>query len=432
VVRQLSNAGTIQRALAGLAAGFSFGLAPLAWSQAVITEVYALQAFLVALILYLYAMPVAGGPSRQKRLDGWRGLTLGLAMGNHLTTLLLVPLALLVGATRSPGKDDLPAEETAQLTEANHPERSEGSHSRRKWAVRWLYAYRLDLPSLGRQVLGLVLGLTLYLILPLRAMAHPAVNWGGPVSPARFLWLVSGRLYQSYYLQLNFSPLLEQARAWAQFTLLQLGWLGLFLGLLGLVVFGRVSRLTILTAGLAVASLAFSLVYRPADADVYLMPLLIVFSIWLGMGTGRLLEMLSQVSPALGAGAGLLILAVLLFRSLSFFPQVDASQDTSAEAFGRQILSQAPQDAILFAEGDRAIFALWYFHLALHERPDLVVIARDLVAFDWYQETLRSTYPSLSVPGPIVFPETIIHANPDRPVCQVRYEEKTVIECAGE
>jgi hypothetical protein len=396
VSRQLADVQAVHRVLAGWTAGICFGLSPLVWSQAVITEVYALQAFLVVLILYLYTVPSGGYPG-QKSLDGYRGLTLGLALGNHMTTLLLVPLALLVGAVRP----------------------SEGRQGK----------FRLTLPSLGRQLVGLLLGLCIYLVLPLHALGHPPVNWGNPAYLDGFLWLVSARLYQSYYLQFQLPGLLEQVRTWAQFTVLQFGLFGIVLGLLGLVVFGKISRLFVLTAGMAIPALAFTLVYHSADAEVYLLPLLVSFSIWIGIGVGRLVEVLFRYSPALAAGTGLLILGLVLFRSLTFYPEVDASRDTSAEDFGREVLSRAPRDAILFAEGDRAVFALWYFHYALRERPDLAVVARELVPFDWYQEGLRSTYPTLSVPGPVVYPETIASANPERPVCQVQYNDRVEMEC---
>ncbi len=255
------------------------------------------------------------------------------------------------------------------------------------------------------------------------------MNWGNPVTPDRLWWLVSGKLYQSYYLQFDFSHILPQVQAWAQFSIAQLGLLGIFLALLGLLVFGKISRLMVLTAGVAVAALAFSFVYHPADADVYLLPLLISFSIWLGIGVGELAQLLLKRSPALAMAISLLILGMVLFRCLSHYQQVDASHDSRAEDFARQILTQAPKDAILFAEGDGAIFALWYYHFALHERPDLVVIAKDLVTFDWYQETLKSTYPTLSMPGPVVFPETITHDNPNRPVCQVSISDQAEMEC---
>ena len=46
-------------------------------------------------------------------------------------------------------------------------------------------------------------------------------------------------------------------------------------------------------------------------------------------------------------------------------------------------LVQYFDDAILFASGDRAGFTTWYFHFTLHQRPDLTVIATDLLHFDW-------------------------------------------------
>jgi hypothetical protein len=92
-------------------------------------------------------------------------------------------------------------------------------------------------------------------------------------------------------------------------------------------------------------------------------------------------------------------------------------------------MREAPANAILFAEGDRAVFSLWYFHLALRQRPDLAIIAADLLHFDWYQETLRSVYPSLAIRGPFPWPETIMSLNPSRPACFVEFTEVTSITC---
>jgi hypothetical protein len=92
-------------------------------------------------------------------------------------------------------------------------------------------------------------------------------------------------------------------------------------------------------------------------------------------------------------------------------------------------MSEAPEQAIVFARGDRAVFSLWYFHFALRERPDLIVIAQDLLHFDWYQESLRAAYPALSLPGPFPWPETVASANTGRPVCYAEYTELTKLEC---
>jgi hypothetical protein len=79
--------------------------------------------------------------------------------------------------------------------------------------------------------------------------------------------------------------------------------------------------------------------------------------------------------------------------------------------------------------GDEAVFALWYFHYALGERPDVVVVASDLLHHDWYQATLRATYPDLDVPGPFPFPETIRLSNPERPTCYVENAGGAKVEC---
>src|SRR6266498_1775135 len=53
--------------LPGLVAGYAFGLAPLIWSQAVITEVYALQTLLLLLVIYLYSIPLSFFIDKQKQ-----------------------------------------------------------------------------------------------------------------------------------------------------------------------------------------------------------------------------------------------------------------------------------------------------------------------------------------------------------------------------
>ena len=92
VVRALENLERKYACLAGVAAGLAFGLSPLIWSQAVITEVYTLQAFLTVSILSLSAYSFRGVPP--KKMENIRGLVFGLAMGNHITTFFLIPLIL--------------------------------------------------------------------------------------------------------------------------------------------------------------------------------------------------------------------------------------------------------------------------------------------------------------------------------------------------
>ena len=222
----------------------------------------------------------------------------------------------------------------------------------------------------------------------------------------------------------------SRIQAWAVLLLQQFGWLGVALGLIGLVIYGRRARLFLLTVWTAGVFTAFAIVYGSSDSYVYLTPAFLSFSIWIGSGMVGLAHQSVRLSPLLKIGFVLLIISYLAGHSLMKIDQVDASTDTRAESFGREVLAAAPENAILFAQGDRAVFTLWYFHYALGERPDVAVLAVDLLHFDWYQETLRSTYPALVVPAPFPWPETILSANPSRPACYAEYSDKSRIDCS--
>ena len=219
-------------------------------------------------------------------------------------------------------------------------------------------------------------------------------------------------------------------QAFAALLLQQFGLLGVILGVTGLIVFGRRSRLYLLTIWTAGVFLALAIFYQAPDSDVYLIPIVLCFALWIGLGVGGLIDQLRGQPALLRFGLGLLVLGSLLLRSVAFASQVDASNDHRAEAFGKEILSAAPADAIVFAKGDQAVFTLWYFHFALAERPDLIIVASDLLHFDWYQENLRTTYPSLVVPGPFPWPETLARANPSRAVCYVQSLEASELSCS--
>ena len=393
---------------AALAAGYAFGLAPLVWSQAVITEVYGLQAFFVALILYLYTRPRPLFPFAEKQLDGWRGLALGLAVCNHLTTLLLVPAALALGSIHRQAPPD-------------HATDSGGAPFRK---------LTLDRGALLRQLGMFAAGLSLYLILPLRALSNPPVNWGNPITLERFWWLVSGQLYRSYYLQFGPADLWERLQAWAALLLEQWSFIGLAAALLGLVYYFSSSRLLLFTLWQALIYSGFAMLYGSVDSYVYLLPVFISFSIWIGLGLTKIMDAELLRSRRLGLAVSLLFLFYLLGLAAFHWREVDASQDMRAEAFGREILESVPANAIVFAKGDEAVFSLWYFHFTLKTRPDLIVVAEDLLHFDWYQESLRATYPSLVVPGPFPWPTTLASSNPSHAICIVRYSTEPEVSCS--
>ena len=383
--------------LAGMVSGYAFGLAPLVWSQAVITEVYALHALFVALILFLASLD-----ANQKRRDAWLGLTFGLAMGNHLTTILLLPLII-----------PSPIENKAVAS----------------GIFRWKGRWQIDARSLVRRLAWLGTGLLIYLTLPFRALSNPPVNWGNPVSLNNFVWLVSGRLYQGQLFELTPTLLLERIQDTAGLWIGQFGLLGLAAGLVGLIFFFKSSRLFVNTVWIAIVFSAFSIGYVTTDSFVYLIPAFLAFAVWIGAGLAGLQEITARRYPKFEFVIGAILLGYLFTQAGFHWLQVDASHDLRAEQFGQTVLAQAPSHAILFAKGDKAIFTMWYFLYALHERSDLTIVATDLLGFDWYQKTLASTYPDLALPGPFPFAETLAALNPKRSACYIEYTDFSDIQC---
>lgn len=371
--------------MAALAAGTAFGVSPLFWSQAVITEVYTLHVFFIVVILHLSL-----APGQDEKFDALRGLVFGLALGNHLTTLLLLPLLLT-------------------------PRAADG------WQVDW--------KPLLRRLGWMGAGSLVYLILPLRASLMPPVNWGDPRTFENFVWLVTGQLYQDEFFvfgQVSFGSRIQSVSA---LLLDQFGILGLVVGLTGLVFSYRSSAFYRHLLWILFVFLTFSIVYVVRDAHIYLLPVFLVFSLLIGLGLDMLMGMVAGQYPFLRSAPALLLLIYLLGLGVVHWPQVDASGDARAEQFGEAVLTLAPKEALLFVQGDGAVFSLWYFHYALGQRPDVAVIASDLLGFDWYQGTLRKNYPFLSIPDPFPLPEEIIAANPHQAACRVAFDGQVQMSC---
>jgi hypothetical protein len=60
------------------------------------------------------------------------------------------------------------------------------------------------------------------------------------------------------------------------------------------------------------------------------------------------------------------------------------------------LLSHIPERAIVETPGDPTIFTLWYMIYAEEQRPDIIPIDSDLMAFDWYRTRLQFLYPNLT------------------------------------
>lgn len=350
-----------------LAAALSWAASPLLWSQAVITEVYALHALAVVLVLWLLwrwrEVAVAGRPAH--RWLAATGLVFGLGLGNHLSLVLLLPAAMA-----------------------------------------WLWGHRhlwMNTPAGAEASAALALGLSVYLYLPLAAAGGGPVNWGDPRTPAGFWWVISGRAYADLFLGLSPLAILARISAWGHMALGQLGggpW-GLLLALAGLWWIDRRRHVWWRTTGLVALTYAiYSLAYRTVDSYVYLLPVWAMAALWLAAGLAWLGEQVANLAKAHGQRLAWLVAVVALVllpgaAVLRSRHANDLSGDHEARDFVASMLAEAEPGAVILVATDRPTFALWYARYGLGQRTDVTPLNIHLYDFQWYRTSLRRHHPEL-------------------------------------
>jgi hypothetical protein len=372
--------------LAGLGAAWGLAFVPLLWSQALVAEVYAVNAAFVALVLWLAL--------RARRTSGWcvaLGLAWGLSLGTHLTGVALLPVVLWALAAGRRGR------------------------SFSSTFLLWL--------------LGAVLGLSAYAYLPLRA-GRGAVTWGDPTTLAGWWWVMSGALYRGYVFALPLEAVPARLLALVRYLATGFAPTGVVLGVVGVSSLARRQRGWLLASGLSwLLYVAYAIGYDTTDSYVYLIPSLVISALWLGEG---LAEGVSWLRGRLGPHWGLVAGACLaclgpLFALVLNYGGMDVHGDTAARDFGEEVLAAAPGRAVLLTAQDAHTFTLWYFQYVLGQRPDLVVVDAGLLGYDWYRAGLLRARPELVVPAGGA--GELGRANSLWPVCEVVGEENYWLKC---
>jgi hypothetical protein len=364
---QLFWTGATHRNLLSTATALALAFCSLLWSQATISEVYALLLLFATLLLSLLVR------WRNSGGDGllWlAGFLLGLGLGNHLTLIFVGPAAALL----------------------LWPERH-----------RWLRA-RVLLPAAGL----FAVGLSIYTYLPLAAARDPAINWGNPQTWRQFLWVVTAKQYQSFAFGLPIEAIPARLSNWAWLFGDQFGWWGLILVLVGAWAWWQRDRRFLLFGLAWLLPLGlYTFFYDTGDSKVYLVPAMLLLALWWGEGVGYLLRLVQAWHPS-WQRVILLLIFLLPFVSLALHWQAaDLSDDWTAHAYIYQALEGLEPGSLIVVRGDRPTFALWYALYAEEQRPDLAVVSGPLLAYIWYRDHVHHLYPQLAIPEPAMTDTTI-------------------------
>lgn len=328
-----------RRVAAAAAAALAFGVGATLWSQAVIAEVYTLNALFIAIILLVLLL------WRERRRDRYLLLCAflaGLSLTDHLTSGLLLPASLLFVAFVD----------------------------RRKLAN-----VKLMLGSAGLFLAGLMP----YLYLPVRSAMDPPFMANNPTNFQRFWYVVSGgNLTGTLFafepaelparLAFYWGQLLDNLH-WGLPVAALVGFAALLLwdrpvaGLLGFLFFGWVF---------------YSIENDIPDIEVYLIPTYLVLALAAAVGFGLLLTEAEDISSRFSRVSERVVLGTLsialVLLPLSNVADAYARNDRSGDYRGQQVIEDvaenaAPNSAVLHHRSE-----LWYMVLVEKRRRDLTLV----------------------------------------------------------
>ena len=354
---------------AAIIAAASLAFSPLLWSQSIKAEVYSLNAVFTGGIMLLALLW-----SEKPGAGFWplfaAALLLGLGLGNHLTLVFAgFPLAYVMVVNRR------------ELT--------------RGAIAKFLGAF--------------ILGLSVYIYLPISASENPAINWGDAATLEGFIWTVTAVPYRGLAFGLPLTDIPGRLVEWADVLVSQFNALGLLLGILGVWRL-RVSRLPLLIfcALLFLPSIIFSIMYRAEGASVYMIPAFMILALWIGVGFYWLMNVFSSsAAPGLkrlvSSPRTLFLVALLVVPGLNLllnYGNISLRGDDETLAYAREVFRVLEPNSVVMAETDGELFSLWYYSLVEEEGRGPTVISTRLSQFDWYLRGQHKRYPDV-VPAEI-------------------------------
>ncbi len=248
------------------------------------------------------------------------------------------------------------------------------------WVLYLVLIFRKAIPKPRAKTLFFamtvgLMGLSLYLYLPLRTLWNPTPCWGNPVHLEGFYWVVSRRLVA------GLEPLIQSPAFYVatlkEFTrIIFLFWppWSLFLGLLGVVVLWTSKRDLFLGPALLFFPIFLAVLAVHEEKNIYLVHVYLLslsgiaglFVFWGSVELTRGFK--NKTAWMILTGLGIISGAWLVHAH----QLEDKSRYILAEDFGTNALKVLPRGALLLADGDHYAMPIWYERSVKGQRPDIL------------------------------------------------------------
>ncbi len=351
------------------------------WSQALIAEVYALGVFFLAILILITLL------WREKRWDKLPylfALTYGLGLTNHLMLGIFIPAFIYFFWTNN--RDSIKKKQISVM------------------------------------IVLFLLGLSIYLYLPIRAKGNPLFYSGKPDTVGELIKYVTGERYHNELFRISFEFALKNAVGFLSLLLkefsIYLWWL---IPLGALKIFKKDKQFFIFLSLIFILDIVYTThfdLYYVGEVEVYFIPAYITSLIWMAYGIKYLIEAIQQkLEKSKSSSKISLYLTSLLLISLPFVPLTvnynlnDRSNDYVAYDFGLNIFKTVGENAVIFVGRDNEMFTTTYLKLVEGRRPDIILTQSKQEILTLYEESNRPVYSTveLNLPNAVVEHTGIIY-----------------------
>ncbi len=312
--------------------------------RALITEVYSQGLFFAG--LYILAETMLKGKARASAA----GLALGLAMGAHLSYVMLIPGFAI---------------------------------------FRYHDVKRGDLPGIFLSTAALVLGLSIYLYNPVRAVANPLISFRDP----RNIYNLWAQMSLQGMHRIIGKHSLNDIMYHIKMIDKNIGVPGIILSVIGIgswLLKDRKTTVAILVSAVGLMALIWTVGNSQSDSkelESFQLPLIFGFSVLAARGIMFLLEKLSNRKAA--AGAGIAFIVLMIFRAYTGMENQSLKNYWMPYDHARNTLMCVDESTPLAVWGDDDSFLFWYLQIVMGIRPDVPVIQFRLTSWPWYNRNLR-------------------------------------------
>ncbi len=349
-----------KNSLISLSVALTMAFLPIFWRQALMARVYPLHIFIISLIFYVILQ-------FQKELTRpllyLIAFLMGLGLSSHqMSIAALLPFLLVIVTTKG-------------------------------------NSFWRDLRGVAIFITFMILGLSLYLHLPIRSALNPVLDWWDPQRWQTFYESIvqvqyHGKLFSnSWIIKLKIIRQVLESFA-ADLSVI------LIIGALGVVLLFKQSRQwgwPVALLCLIVSNLALGINYLPEKEAhlIYRYLLMSYLAVFILLGCGisgtlnRLEKFLDRRFVTALSTLFFIIPLMFFFNSLLINRQ---EENFIAYDHALNVFKTTPDKAVVFTGGDNDLFPLWYLREVERWNPETSVIGMAGLKMDWYIKALKEKY----------------------------------------